>query len=180
MSKNNHPNMSFDMHVQTAVQMAIKNNIKAEVAEATIIVAQETKKALSSMKMRLDALENFVVKKGLATDADLKEALWNVQETLFGLTTHEGTAGVGNGLRLRVKEEEIGKETDALPAQESYVVLGDGQLPKNIEDTILGISAGETRSLEVDAPATDTQPAAKYKITLTADRVYKTKNADGQ
>lgn len=176
--KNQHAGMSFDQHVQTAVQMAIKGNIKAEVTEATIMVAQETRKALSSMKMRLDALENLFLQGKAVTRDTLKEALWEVQETLFGLTLHDGGAGTGNGIRLRVKEEEIGKETDAEPVTESYAVLGQQEFPKAIEAALLGAKAGETKYAEMDddkTPLKEGEVAKKYKITLVIDRVYKTK-----
>lgn len=181
---NKHPNISFDQHVQMAVQAAIKSNIQAEVTEATMIVAQETRKALSSMKMRLDALERLLLTNTPVTLESIKQALWEVQETLFGLEVHDGTAGVGNGIRLRVKEEKVGEETDAAPTTESYAVLGEKEFPKPIEEALLGVKAGDVKVVEVEddkAEVKEGESKPKYKITIAIDRVYKPRaNAENQ
>ena len=179
---NKHQGLSFDQHVQMAVQAAIKSNIQAEVTEATMIVAQETRKALSSMKMRLDALESVLIKKNLLTSEDLKLALWETQETLFGLTVFDGVAANGNGLRIRVKEEEVGKETDAEPNTESYVILGTNEVSKEIDEVLQGAKAGDTKTLTMEDTRTEpkegeTRP--KYLITIKVDRVY-TKKEDAK
>ena len=140
---NKHPSMSFDQHVQIAVHNAIKGDIDAKVTEATMIVAQEARKALSSMKMRLDALENLLLAKKEVTSTSLQEALWNVQETLFGIAPTDAPAELGCGVRLRVKEEKIGEETDAEPATESYVVLGQGEITPDVQNALLGAKAGK-------------------------------------
>lgn len=186
MSKNvnKHPGISFDQHVQLAVQAAIKNNIKAEVTEATMIVAQETRKALSSIKMRLDALELALIRLGLIKQEDLTAALWTTQETLFGLTTFDGGAEKGHGLRLRVKEEPVGQETDENPKTESYVVLGNSELSPELEEALKGAKAGEVRTLVVEDTKSEVKEGEarpKYLITMAVDRVYQQeKNAQNQ
>jgi len=177
--KQQHSTVGFDAHLQAAVQAALKNNIKAEVNEAAMIVAQETKKALSSFKMRLDALENLLLAQTPVTLESLKQALWEIQETLFELKVHDGTAGAGNGIRLRVKEEVVGQETDAPPSTESYAVLGEKSFPPEIEAALLGCKAGEVKVVEIeDAKAEVKEGEAKprYKITIAIDRVYEPKS----
>jgi len=169
---NKHPSMSFDQHVQIAVHNAIKGDIDAKVTEATMIVAQEARKALSSMKMRLDALENLLLAKKEVTSTSLQEALWNVQETLFGIAPTDAPAELGCGVRLRVKEEKIGEETDAEPATESYVVLGQGEITPDVQNALLGAKAGEIKTFEADDQNATGDVKPRYKITLKVDRVY--------
>lgn len=175
--KKQHANMSFEQAVLTAARAQTKNEIKAEVAEAAAILTGETKKSLIATKQRLDAVESLLKQKLGVTDQEITEALWSVQETAYGLEVSTEPATTGNGIRFAVKEELEGKETDAEPSQESFLVLGqdDDQLPKEILNALTGSNAGETKKITLHSE----QLKANYVVTIKIQRVYKDKSKNG-
>lgn len=177
MSKSQSPraNMSFQQSVLMASRAQTKNDIKAEVMEAATVLTNETKKALVSMKQRLDAIENLVREKLGVTDQDVQSALWAVQEKQYGLEPTSEPSAKGSAIRFRVKEEKEGEATDKAPDNESYLVLGNednDSLPKEIIAALTGVVAGDTKTVSLFSEALK----SNYIVTIAVDRVYKEKS----
>lgn len=166
-----HPGMSFDQHIQYATRLAVKNDIKQEVTEATMIIAKETKNSLLAMRVLVDAIRTVVKGKLGVSDDDFKVAVWEAQERQLGLEILDTGAEKGNTVRLRVKEEKIGAETEDAPVLESFVIIGDTELTPEIEAVLVGAKAGETKVAQI----LDPESKDPYKVTLAVDRVYKRK-----
>lgn len=171
-------NMSFQQSILMASRAQTRGDIKAEVEQAMSVLLQETKKSLISMKQRLDAIQNLVQDKLNISEEDIQDAIWEVQEKVYGLERVDTPAAVGNALRFRVKEEKEGEETDTPPTNESYLVLGNDdneQLPKEIIEALTGSKSGDEKKVTLYSEALK----SNYVVTIAIDRVYKEKK-DGE
>jgi hypothetical protein len=172
-------NMSFQQAVLMAARAQTKDDIKAEVYEAATVLTNETKKSLIAIKQKMDALETLLVTKLGVKEEEINEAVWSVQEKLYGLELAETPAALGNAIRFRVKEEVEGQETEGVPTQESYIVLGNSdndQLPKEIIDALTGTVPGDVKKVTLHSDALK----SNYVVTIAVDRVYKEKKRVGE
>jgi len=124
---------------------------------------------LSSLKIRLEALEDLVMSKlGISEDEMNESALVRV-ERQQEFKEVDTPVVAGSIVRVKVKEELEGNESDANKGQDSFMAVGHNQINAAIDVMILGASKGETRKCVLPDPS---KPEVSRVITATVVKVF--------
>lgn len=132
--------------------------------------SQHFTKGLATMKVRLEALEDLLMEKLGETEASLQERTLTRVEKMQGFQQVNTPVQKGSVIRIKVKEEEVGKESPTTPMQDAFMAVGHNQIHAALDELLLGANAGETK--EVIVPDSK-NVAVQVKITATVIRVFK-------
>jgi len=125
---------------------------------------------LSTMKVRLEALEDVVLEKLGETEDSIKERMMLRVEKMQGFNESTNDVLTGSVIRIKVKEEIVGQESPTNPMQDAYMVVGSNQINPAIDIAVLGAKLGETKELILDDP---TNAEIKRKVTVTVLKIFK-------
>ena len=158
-------NRSFEQLVGKANQEALKPFIMQQLNFLGMQLRQSMIRDLSSVQMRIMALEKFMIEKLGITEDDLAVKVAELEDEATGFVASSEGALEGDLLRATINvktesQEEFGPEQrmqiERL-AQEPYTVTED------FEKQLVGIKAGETREVKMDE--------GKTLVQVRADRV---------
>lgn len=165
-----HQTRSFDQLVGKANQEALKPFIMQQLNFLGMQLRQQMIQDLSSVQMRIMALEKFAIEKLGITEDDLAVKVAELEDEATGHILSEEGAIAGDILRATINvktesQEEFGPDQrmqiDRL-AQEPFTVTED------FEKQLVGIKVGETREVQMDE--------GKTLVKVKADRVSTLKN----
>ena len=131
---------------------------------------------LASIKVRIEALEDLIIEKLGETQDSFQERVMLRVEKNFGYEPVDTEIKKGSIVRLKIKEEEVGKESDSNPMDNQYICVGHNQLDKtgHIDDLVVGARAGETRNVTLPDPK---DANIQRKITVLISKVFKGEEA---
>ena len=113
---------------------------------------QHFTQSLASMRVRLEALEDVIMEKLGETEESLKERVLERVARMQGFQEVSTPVQKGSVVRLKIKEEEVGKETPTTPWQDAFMVVGHNQINTAIDTDIVGTKLGETKTLTLPDP----------------------------
>lgn len=125
---------------------------------------------LSTMKLRLEALEDILLEKLNETEDSLKERVFTRIEKNQGFVPVDTDIQMGSILRIQVKEEVVGQESPTNPMQDAFMVVGRNQVNPAVDTLVIGAKLGETRDVVLDDP---TNAEIKRKLTVTILKVFR-------
>ena len=107
------------------------------------------------------------------TEQDIDNMLVNLRKQRPNWKPAERGAQLGDQLQIEFKTHVVGAESGQGPSQQTTVVLGTGALPKEVEEKLLGLSAGEETSIGRPASVDEQGPEGsklidKYTIKVIA------------
>lgn len=126
--------------------------------------------------IQLADFKNFSVEKPVAdvSDSDVDEAIRRVadQNRSFGAKAEDAKAESGDRVTVSFKGTIDGTPFDGGTGEGIQVVIGSGNFIPGFEEQLLGIAAGETRTLKVAFPGNYTDAAlagkpAEFETTAT-------------
>lgn len=139
--------------------------------------ASAIRRQLEAVDTRLVAITRLLIKKAVFNDAEIKEAVEEVQIDTFnasaaaedaslGLEGLDGPVGPGTTYIVQFETSEGGKRNAALSSIRSQVQFGTNQLPAEFEAQIAGLEAGDSKEFEIDAPKEFGPAYAGRKLTF--------------
>ena len=131
---------------------------------------------LASFKVRMEALEDLLIEKLGETQDSFQERVMLRVEKNFGYEPVDTEVKKGSIVRLKIKEEELGKESNDTPMDNQYICVGHNQLDKtgHIDTLVVGAKAGETRDITLPDPNNET---VQRKLTVIISKVFKGEEA---
>ena len=138
-----------------------------------LLNTQHFTQALSSLRVRLEALEDIIMLKLGVTEAELNEqSLLRIERMQnFQPITEEGAmVKRGSVVRVKVKEELVGSESPTAPMQDAFMHVGTGQVNPALDDLIVGSLVGETRDVTLPDPKDSN---IQRKLTITVVKLFK-------
>ncbi len=89
-----------------------------------------------------------------ATDEELLKALESVRSQIgtFDEVPPETTVQIGHHVQIDYNAEEAGKAVPEGSEKDAFLETGSGQLPKDFEQGLVGMKAGETKTFTVKIP----------------------------
>lgn len=131
---------------------------------------QHFTQSISSLRVRLEVLEDLLMEKLGETEASLTERVLLRIEKMQGFQLVDTPVQKGSVIRVKVKEEVVGQEQPNNPLQDAFMCVGHNQINAAIDTLVVGAVPGQT--LEVVLPDPD-NAELKRKITVTVIRVFK-------
>lgn len=125
---------------------------------------------LASLKVRIEAVEEVLIEKLGETDETLKNRLLTRVERAQGFQEVTTPVQKGSIIRVKVKEEVIGSESDSTPMQDAFMCVGHNQINANLDALLLGALTGETRDITLPDPSS---VAIQRKLTATVVKIFK-------
>lgn len=132
--------------------------------------SQHFTKGLSTMKVRLEALEDLLMEKFGETEASLQERIFTRIEKMQGFQAVETPVQKGSVIRIKVKEEVIGSESPTNPMTDAFMAVGHNQINAALDTLLVGAIVGETRDVTLPDP---NNVAIQRKLTATIIRIFK-------
>lgn len=126
--------------------------------------------SVSSLRVRLEAIEDLVMEKFGETEASLTERTLLRIEKMQGFEEVTTPVQKGSVIRIKLKEEVVGKESESTPLQDAFMAVGHNQINAAIDTLAIGAVAGQT--LDVTLPDPDDSNIQR-KITFTVMKVFK-------
>lgn len=126
--------------------------------------------ALSSMRVRLEALEDVIMEKNGETEASLNERVLLRVAKMQGFQEVDTPVQKGSVVRLKIKEEVIGSESPTTPMQDAFMAVGHNQINAAIDEKIIGATVGQTLDITLPDPQ---NAAVQRKITFIVMKVFK-------
>lgn len=125
---------------------------------------------LGSMKLRVQVLEELLKEKFGETEESLQERTFLKIESEQGFQQVDTEVVKGSVLRVKVKEEEVGKESPTNPMQDAYMCVGHNQINAAVDTLVIGAKPGETRDVTLPDPK---NVEVQRKITITVLKIFK-------
>jgi hypothetical protein len=144
--------------------------LSEQVDQKLMIGMQQSTQIMSSLKLRLEVLETLLTEKLGETEESLKERLILQVEKNQGFVETENPVRKGSIIRLKVKEEVVGKEVPNLPMQDSFMFVGHGQISPHVDELVIGMNVGETRDVVLPDPK---DANVQRRITAMVVKVYR-------
>lgn len=103
-------------------------------------------------------------------EAEINQALQNLQEQFAERTSVDRVAKKGDELRIDFKGERDGKPVEGAAAQNSMIVLGSGRLIPGFEEELIGMKKGDSKTFDITFPKDYHAPElAGQKVTFEID-----------
>ena len=143
-------------------------------SDLTYTVSIEVVPAIALADFKSFTVEKPVVE---VTDADVDEAIKRIadQNRPYAAKAEGAKAETGDRVTISFKGSIDGVPFDGGTGEGIQVVIGAGQFIPGFEEQLIGIAAGETRTLKVSFPKNYASEklagqAAEFETTATADR----------
>lgn len=148
----------------------LKITIDERVDTKILEVSKQFTNPIASIRTRTEVLEDIIKEKFGETDESLGERVVDRIEKNQGFIEVKAPAKLTSIVRVRIKEEDVGKESPATLMQDAFMVVGEKQIHEEVDKLLLGMNAGETK----DVVVADLQDATKsVRITVFLARVFK-------
>lgn len=147
---------------ETLYQALVKEEINETVGEPELELAESkedgdfsyTAKVFFPPKPTIEKYDSFQVEleEGGVTDEDVDKAIDEMRssQSTFSTITDRTAAESGDVIKGNIR---VGLEDEEPAAEEPFVVrLGEGRLPEELESGLLGLTVGETRTIETILP----------------------------
>lgn len=125
---------------------------------------------LSTMKVRLEALEDILMEKFGETEASMSERVLLRIEKMQGFQQVDTPVQKGSVIRIKVKEEAVGSESPTSALQDAFMAVGHNQINAALDELLVGAVTGETREVTLPDPE---NASLQRKITATVVRIFK-------
>ena len=125
---------------------------------------------LASMRVRLEAYEDILIEKLGETETSLQERVMLRVEKNLGYEPVTTPVQKGSVVRIKIKEEVLGKESPETPMNHQYVCVGHNQIHECVDTLVLGAQIGETRDVTLPDPKDET---IQRKITVFVSKIFK-------
>lgn len=125
---------------------------------------------LSAIKLRMETLEDLLIEKLNETQDSFNERVMLRVEKNYGYVTVDTPVKKGSMVRIKVKEEVLGKESPDAEMETQYICVGHNQLHSSIDTLIVGAVVGETRDIILPDPKNAT---VQRKLTVLVSKVFK-------
>lgn len=129
---------------------------------------------LASIKVRMEALEDILIDKLGITEALIEDHIMLRVEKNFGYKEVDTEVKKGSIVRLKIKEEIVGKESPDTPMDNQYICVGHNQIHAAIDTLVIGAKAGDTRDVTLPDPK---DAAVQRKLTVSVTKVFKGEEA---
>lgn len=156
---------SFEQLVGKANQEALKPFIMQQMNLMGMQLRQASLKELSSIQMRIMALEKFAIEKLGITEDDIANKVAELEDEATGFILTEEAAVAGDLLRATIQVKTEGQEEYG-PEQRMQIEKLAQQpftVTEGFEAQLVGIKTGETRDVTMDE--------GKTLVRVTADRI---------
>lgn len=152
--------------------------IISEMADQKVVeYTKHFTQALSAMKVRLDVTEDLLKEKLGETEESLNQRAMLLVERTQGFVEVDNDVLSGSIIRIKAKEEEVGKESTTTRLEDAYIVVGRGQVHPAVDTLVLGAKVGETRYIIVP----DNQdPSKQVRITIQVMKVFKGEESNSE
>lgn len=160
-----HQNRSFEQLVGKANQEALKPFIMQQMNFLGMQLRQAQLKELSSIQMRIMALEKFAIEKLNITEDDIANKVAELEDEATGLILSSEGAKEGDLLRATIQVKTEGQDEFG-PEQRMQIdklALEPFTVTEDFEKQLVGIAQGETREVKMDE--------GKTLVNVTADRI---------
>lgn len=131
---------------------------------------QHFTQALSSLRVRVEVLEDLLMEKFGETEDSLSERVLLRIEKMQGFVPVETPVEDGSIIRIKVKEELVGSESPDTPQENAFMIVGAKQINPSLDELLIGAVVGEIRNVTLPDPKDSTK---SRKITATVCRVFK-------
>jgi len=125
---------------------------------------------LSTMKIRLEVLEDLLMEKLGETEASIAERALLRIEKMQGFEVVNTPVKKGSVIRIRLKEEVVGNESPTAPMQDAFMAVGHNQINAALDELVIGATVGETRDITLPDPD---NAAVQRKLTVILMRIFK-------
>lgn len=149
--------------------------LSEQMDQKLMITMQQSTQIMSSLKLRLEVLEDLLQEKFGETEESLKERLLLRVEKNQGFSETDNPVRKGSIVRIKLKEEVVGKEYPALPMQDSFMCVGHNQISPHIDELIIGQNVGETRDIVLPDP---NDANIQRRLTVLVVKVYRGEEVD--
>jgi len=156
---------SFEQLVGKANQEALKPFIMQQMNFLGMQLRQSTLRELSSIQMRIMALEKFAIEKLNITEDDIANKVAELEDEATGLVPSTEGAKEGDLVRATINVKAEGQEEFG-PEQRMQIdklSLEPFTVTEDFEKQLIGIKQGETRELTMDE--------GKTLVKVKADRL---------
>lgn len=125
---------------------------------------------LTSLKMRVEVLEDLLMEKLGETEDSLAERVFIRAEKAQGLQQIDEPVKLGSVVSIKVKEELAGEESPNNVMSAALMVVGRNEIHPSIDTMLIGAKAGDTKSAVLPHPK---EPTQSLKVTVFLARVFK-------
>lgn len=188
MAKKNPHLQNLNWKQQMALQPQIEA-IKPFVIELVENLANQSHQQLARQQLgsfadiltTLSTIKSLLISKNIVTEDEITQTRMDIEDKSFGITRSDEGAANGDYVRLTYKARENTSELFGAEQRQNLSKLGQNALPPEVESAIVGMKAGEAKTVEFtvvnkmmnDETQTVEDVSTAYVMEFTVNRVSK-------